>query len=120
MIRLAVINSQSLIVDNIIVVQNLGDWIPGEGFECVDVTTVDANIGDTYDGATFLRQTSTVDKQIVNQSILSRLSALDQYLPRAVEDYWNVINFDTSVLPQPMQDKLAEKISLRSQLNGLG
>lgn len=53
-------------------------------------------------------------------SVINQLTTLDQYLPRSIEDYWTVTNFNTTTLPQPMQDRLALKISLRQQLSELG
>lgn len=52
--------------------------------------------------------------------ITNHLESLDSYLPRSIEDYWVVTNFNTTTLPQPMQDRLALKISLRQQLSELG
>lgn len=45
--------------------------------------------------------------------ISAKLAALDLFLPRALEDYWTTIEFDTTTLPKVQQDRLARKNELR-------
>lgn len=58
-------------------------------------------------------------KEVAAAVILEELSALDSMLPRAVEDMWQAMAFNTSTLPQAQQDRLARKIELRAQLAAL-
>lgn len=44
---------------------------------------------------------------------INKLETLDKYIPRGLEDTWEAIDFDISVLPQIQQDRLAEKQLLR-------
>jgi hypothetical protein len=55
-------------------------------------------------------------KSQINAPILSQLAELDSYIPRAIEDYWISIGFDTTKLPAIQQTRLSQKISLRSQI----
>lgn len=57
-----------------------------------------------------------IAKSQANAPILSQLAELDNYIPRAIEDYWTAIGFDTTKLPQIQQDRLSKKIALRAQI----
>ena len=45
-----------------------------------------------------------------------QLSALDAFLPRALEDMWTATGFDTTKLPPVQQARLKQKIALRAQI----
>lgn len=49
-------------------------------------------------------------------NILAQFPPLDIFLPRALEDYWIAISFDTTKLPAIQQQRLAEKKALRAQI----
>lgn len=53
-------------------------------------------------------------KQSKLWQIQSELDQLDKYLPRALEDYWTAIGFNTTTLPQIQRDRLARKVALRA------
>lgn len=55
-------------------------------------------------------------KDAANAPIIFELSQLDTFLPRALEDQWAATAFNTTLLPQAQQDRLARKQTLRSQL----
>jgi len=54
-------------------------------------------------------------KDEANAPIVAELTALDAFLPRAIEDQWAATAFDTTKLPQAQQDRLARKQALRAQ-----
>lgn len=52
----------------------------------------------------------------VNTPIIARIAELDRFIPRGLEDLIAALAVDISTLPQIQQERLAEKVALRSQL----
>lgn len=52
-----------------------------------------------------------------NGAILDELASLDSLLPRSLENFWEVTEFDTSKLNAKQLEILARKITLRGQLS---
>jgi hypothetical protein len=52
----------------------------------------------------------------LNAPILAELSALDSYIPRGLEDTWDLLSFDENQLPEQLQAKLTRKVELRSMI----
>lgn len=52
-------------------------------------------------------------------AILSQLRELDLSIPRGLEDFWAQTGFDTTTLPQALQEKLALKLELREEYTAL-
>lgn len=48
------------------------------------------------------------------QKAKNELSALDEAIPRGLEDMWAATGFDTTLLPAKTQEKLARKAELRN------
>lgn len=56
------------------------------------------------------------DKVVANRPILMQLQVLDTYIPRGLEDMWSATGFNTTTLPSIQQTRLAQKLTLRSQI----
>lgn len=111
--RVAIINDNTHIVDNIILAGSMYDLAVPANHSAVDIDNIVAGIGYTYDGANFIAPTVAPS----NKPILLQLAMLDSYIPRGLEDMWVATGFDTTTLPSQQQARLAQKQSLRSQLH---
>jgi len=52
----------------------------------------------------------------INAPLLFKLSELDSYIPRGLEDYLTSSGFDITKLPAVQQGRLSQKAALRAQL----
>jgi hypothetical protein len=57
--------------------------------------------------------------EVERMAIMQEMSQLDIFIPRALEDQWAATGFDTSLLPDVQQKRLARKKQLRSDLSKL-
>jgi len=108
------------IVDNIIMYDGVSQFTPPDGLSLQQINDwvgIGQNINVSEPSYPTPPAPNPNQQQI--DSIINQLSALDSYIPRGLEDYWLQTNYNTTLLPQIQQTRLAQKQTLRTQLASL-
>lgn len=59
------------------------------------------------------------EKTVKNVIVQSRLSELDVFIPRGLEDTWTALTIDVTKLPAIQQERLSKKVSLRACISAI-
>jgi len=96
------------------------DYIVPENCNVRTIEDDNIDINYFYDSTSGSFKIKEIDENLITKNqILEQLAALDEVLPRCIEDIISTFDMDVTKLPEIMQERLQNKQSLRQQLQSL-